>query len=89
MTNHLHIACKAEAGYALSDIIRDFKKFTSKKIIHQILTNPVERRGEWIIRLLKYFAKYNPSNTTYQFWTKDNHPVELTSDLWISRRIKL
>ena len=28
MSNHLHLLCKATNGFVLSDVIRDFKKFT-------------------------------------------------------------
>ena len=31
MSNHMHIVARAEAPARLSDIIRDFKKHTSKK----------------------------------------------------------
>jgi len=87
MTNHIHLVCAAKEGFALSDIIRDFKKFTSKAIIKEVLTNPVESRQEWMLKLFKYFAKYNKNNTTYQLWKRDNHPVELISNEWIGRRI--
>ena len=33
MTNHLHIVAGTEEGQSISDILRDFKKFTNKKII--------------------------------------------------------
>ena len=32
MSSHLHLFCKATNGFILSDVIRDFKKFTSKKL---------------------------------------------------------
>ncbi len=31
MSSHIHLLCKGTDGFILSDIIRDFKKFTSKK----------------------------------------------------------
>ena len=33
MSNHLHLFCRADGKYSLPEIMRDFKKFTSKKII--------------------------------------------------------
>lgn len=87
MTNHIHLVCQASQGYELSSIIRDFKKFTTKKIIRLILNNNIESRQEWMMRLFKYYAKYNSSNTKYQMWKNDNHPVELFSVMWIGRRI--
>ena len=40
-----------------------------------------------MLKLFKYYAKYNKNNTTYQIWKRDNHPVELISNEWIGRRI--
>ena len=31
MSSHIHLLCKATDGFILSDVIRDFKKFTLKK----------------------------------------------------------
>ncbi|WP_317168391.1 transposase [Flavobacterium inviolabile] len=31
MSSHIHMLCKVTDGFTLSDVIRDFKKFTSKK----------------------------------------------------------
>ena len=87
MSNHLHLVISARDGFYLSDILRDFKKYTSKKLIAAILDNPKESRQEWMIRLLKYYAKYNKNNTTYQFWKRDNHPVELATNKWIREKI--
>ena len=36
MSSHLHLLCKGTDGFILSDIMRDFKKYTSKKIIQTI-----------------------------------------------------
>ena len=41
MSNHVHLVVSAEEGNCkLSDIIRDFKKFTSKKIVKTIKLIP-------------------------------------------------
>jgi REP element-mobilizing transposase RayT len=44
MTNHVHLMIRAKKGYLLQDILRDFKKFTSKAIVKAIEENPVESR---------------------------------------------
>ncbi|MFN8258779.1 MAG: transposase [Bacteroidales bacterium] len=44
MSSHLHMICRAEKGNNLSDILRDFKGYTSKKIIEQIYEEPESRR---------------------------------------------
>jgi hypothetical protein len=48
----LHLFCKATNGFILSDVIRDFKKFTSKKIIETIIQQPESRR-EWMLNYFK------------------------------------
>jgi putative transposase len=65
MSSHLHIICRATEGFRLSDIIRDFKKFTAKKIIDRI-TNEPESRREWLLYRFEYAAKYKKQNTKYQ-----------------------
>jgi REP element-mobilizing transposase RayT len=40
MSSHIHLLCKATDNFVLSDVMRDFKKFTSKKIIQTIIDEP-------------------------------------------------
>jgi len=87
MSNHLHLIAYAKEGYQLSNIIRDFKRFTSREIVKAILHDPKESRSEWMLRLFKYYARYNKSNGTYQFWQKDNRPTELVSPQWILQKL--
>lgn len=46
------MTCRAIDGHKLSDTIRDFKKFTSKKIIELIKEEPESRR-EWFLMIFK------------------------------------
>jgi hypothetical protein len=36
-------------GYNFSDILRDFKKHSSKRIIAEIEANPQESRKNWMV----------------------------------------
>ena len=80
MTNHVHLIIRAGNGYFLSDILRDYKKFTSKAIIKAITENSKESRKEW---LLKQF--YTPKG--FRFWRADNKPIELWSNGVIDQKI--
>jgi len=40
MSSHIHIIARADGKISLSEILRDFKKFTSKAIIEQIGNEP-------------------------------------------------
>lgn len=43
MTNHLHIVAESRQNY-LTDILRDFKTYTSKELFKMIQKNPQESR---------------------------------------------
>lgn len=43
MTSHIHLLCKATDGFVMSDVMRDFKRFTSKKIVQRIQEEPNQR----------------------------------------------
>ena len=79
MSNHVHLVAAANEGYELSNILRDFKKFTAQQILKSIKEES-ENRREWMLYLFEYFGKRNTNNRKYQFWGQDNHPIELWSE---------
>ena len=66
MSNHLHLIVRTDNENGLSGILRDFKGYTSRSIIKSIEDSQYESRKGWMLRLFKYYAKYNSNNTTYQ-----------------------
>jgi hypothetical protein len=40
-----------------------------------------------MLKLFRYYAKYNKNNSTYQFWRRDNKPVVLSSPKWINQKL--
>jgi len=76
MSNHIHLIVSAEKGN-LSDIIRDFKKFTSATILKQIEQNQEESRQAWMLWIFKQAGSNNSRNYKYQFWQQDNRPIQL------------
>ncbi|WP_420318109.1 REP-associated tyrosine transposase [Ekhidna sp.] len=85
MSNHMHIIVQAKEGYKLSDIIRDFKKFTAKKIIKIIETEPESRR-EWMLNQFQYAGRNLNRIKKYKFWKDDNHAIEMKSHM-IDKRL--
>ena len=77
MTNHFHLIAAANGKNRLEHILRDLKKITSRRIVKVIIDNPQESRKDWMKYMFERFGKYNPNNTTYQFWQQDSHPIEL------------
>ncbi|MFQ3579488.1 MAG: transposase [Bacteroidales bacterium] len=58
MSNHVHLIVRAKEGFTLSDILRDFKKHTSKQIIKLIQAEP-ESRKEWLLQVMEEHGKNN------------------------------
>ena len=85
MSNHIH--CIVSANNNLSDVVRDFKKFTSKEILKLVNENTQESRKEWLLMIFKYHAKFNKRVEKFQFQTHENHAVELTSIEMIESRV--
>jgi putative transposase len=71
MSNHCHLILRTE-GFKLSDVIRDFKKHTAKKIIEAIEQNERESRKNWLIWLLK-------KDGHIWFWEEGYHGLEIIS----------
>ena len=71
MTNHMHMIIRAK-DENLSDVIRDFKKFTSKAIYKAIIENEKESRKEWLLKVLNYNGKI-------WFWEEGYHGEEIFS----------
>ncbi len=47
ISNHVHLVAAARNG-SLSNVLRDFKKFTSKQLLAAIENNNQESRREWM-----------------------------------------
>ena len=69
MPNHLHLIISTLTNN-LSDIIRDFKKFTSARIIKAIEENTKESRRAGCYGYLKKWAKIMSVITTINFGNK-------------------
>ena len=86
MSNHLHLIISAR-NKNLSDILRDFKKFTSKQLIAAIQNNQRESRKDWMLRIFREHGESNSRNKEYQFWRQDNQPMELYSAAFTFQKI--
>ncbi len=78
MPSHIHLIFRS----ALNDpsgLIRDFKGFTSKKLLQLIEDNPQESRKEWMLWMFSRAGIKNSNNVNYQFWQQHNQPIEIWS----------
>ncbi len=86
MSSHLHMICNADDGLILSDIIRDFKKFTSKKIIRTIQEQPESRR-EWLLEMFAKACEHLKRNQKYKVWQNGYHAEILESNKFIYQKL--
>ena len=84
MSNHMHLIISSDKE-PLSDIIRDFKKFTAKRIIEAV-QNICESRREWLLNKFAYAGSRNSNNTTYQLWKQDYHAVQTGNQKMLQQR---
>ena len=56
MTNHLHMIVDTSGTASIGDVLRDFKKFTSKGIVKAIQENEQESRQEWLMNRFQFRA---------------------------------
>lgn len=75
MSNHIHLIIQSKDG-KLSDLMRDFKKFTSKNIVSAIQNNPESRR-EWMLERFAKATETHSRNKNFQFWQYGNHAEEI------------
>ena len=85
MTSHIHLIVTAFDD-ELQNVIRDFKKFTSKKLIEAIKEHPESRR-EWLLRKFSFEAQKSGRAKNYKVWQDDNHAICLEKSEWILQRL--
>ena len=77
MTNHMHMMVGSAGDNKVSDILQDFKKFTSKEIIRTLLVESTESRREWMVNRFEYAGKNDKKITNYRFWQEGNDEQEI------------
>lgn len=75
MSNHIHLIIQSSEG-KLSDLVRDFKKFTAKQILEKIQLEPESRR-KWMLERFQKATESHSRNKNYQFWQYGNHAEEI------------
>lgn len=85
MTNHIHLIARAR-NQNLSEVVRDFKKFTSAKLVEAIKREEESRR-EWMLSRFQNAAATNARSKNYQLWTHENHAMELRSPEFVRQKI--
>lgn len=86
MSNHAHLVAAAREGFDLSDILRDLKKHTSKKIVATI-REPGESRQDWMLHRFAWAGKGDPKIKEFRFWQEGNFPKECFTPEFVQQKI--
>jgi REP element-mobilizing transposase RayT len=84
MSSHIHLLGKTTDGFIMSDVIRDFKKFTSKKVIQINLEEP-ESRKEWMLEYFQKACEHLKREQQYKVW-QDGYHAEIVETNWFIKQ---
>jgi putative transposase len=86
MSNHLHLVVNVVEPFQLKDTIRDFKKFTSKKILAQIQSD-IESRRKWLLKAFSDYAIPSAKHDKFKFWQEGNYAIKVYSHDFVWTKI--
>ena len=86
MPSHMHLIVSSTSKNQLSDIMRDFKKFTSMHIISEINASN-ESRKEWLLREFETAGSHLKRISHYKVWQDGNHPIELDTNEMMEQKL--
>jgi len=86
MPSHIHLIARANGKDTLSDILRDFKKFTSKSIIGQIINEPESRR-DWMLEYFRKAGEDLKGIKEFKFWQNGNHAEIISSNKFFDEKL--
>lgn len=78
MPSHMHLIFRSEEGKP-SELIRDLKGFTARKLLKEIADNPQQSRKEWLLWMFEKAGRKNSNVKHMQFWQQHNKPIEIWS----------
>ena len=87
MSNHVHGIFRGGRKDDLASIIRDFKKYTSKRLLEAIDFYEQPRRKGWMLWMMGKAGEKQSSNKDLQFWEHYNHPKEIYSNSILEQKI--
>ena len=85
MPSHLHMIVRT-SKVPLSDIMRDFKKFTAKKIVN-VIGQIHESRREWMLEMFSDVADGLNRVKNHKVWQDGNHPILLFSNEVLQQKL--
>jgi REP element-mobilizing transposase RayT len=69
MPSHLHLVAQSGEGVLLNDIVRDLKKFLSKRVVEHF-SQQAHPQG-----MLEFFRLHDSAKQEFRVWTKGYHAI--------------
>ena len=85
MPSHLHMIISSDKE-RLSDIMRDFKKFTSKQIVKE-MDALNESRKEWLLRAFRSAGKDVKRVKNFKVWQDGNQPKGIETNDFLEQKL--
>lgn len=89
MSNHLHMIIGTDKADNTSDIIRDFKKYTSKEIIKTIEADVQESRKQWLLNRFEYAGRNDKKIKNYKFWQEGYDVQEIYLNDYFEQKLTM
>lgn len=74
MSHHLHLLAKAQQGAVMAELEKEYKLFTTKKILEAIDTEP-ETRKQWMLERFENFGNMLRLMKKYHVWQNCSNPL--------------
>ena len=87
MSNHLHMVVSAAGSNNVADIMRDFKKYTSRQVAEALENDLQESRREWILDRMRFAAANDKKVTHYRLWQDGYHPELLYTEEFFQQKL--
>jgi REP element-mobilizing transposase RayT len=85
MPSHLHLIISTK-GEPLSNILRDFKKFTAKELV-KVIDRIHESRKGWLLDFFMDVANGLNRVADYKVWQDGNHPLLLSTNQMLQQKL--
>ena len=79
MSNHLHLLVQARENSVIAEIEKEFKTFTTQKILEAIDTEPVARKN-WMMERFENFGNILGFLRKFHVWQTSTSPVFIDPD---------
>jgi len=73
-----------QEGLAMSEIMRDFKHYTSSKIAEMLVKN----NNHLFLHVFKKAVESRSKQHDYKVWQDEYHPIAITSEKWFLQKME-